>query len=94
MRRDLSRVRIEREPEPLHKTARERRPVDAGVRDQVRVVISHGAIELASAPHAGYAHARTAQARSKIGHLLAQRSGCGRLAVRARQHRHICQFVG
>ena len=87
MRLDLGRVSVEFEPELGHELARQRLPVDCGVRGEMRVVIAYGAVDLARQLHFREQGASTLEARHDIGHFLAQGRRCRRLPMRSSQHR-------
>ena len=87
VRLDLGRVGIEGQPEAFDEALRERRPVDVGIGDHMRVVVADRAIDLAEQLDVGDLPALALEARDDIGDFLAQRGRRGGLAMRARKHR-------
>ena len=73
----------------LHEALGEARPVDLRGGGHVRVEVAGGAVDLAEQLDRGEAPARAPQAMRDVRHLLAERGGRGRLAVGAREHRHV-----
>jgi len=69
-------------------------PVDSRVRDDVRVVVAHGAVHLAQDLDRGDAVTRRLQAHHHVGDLLAHRGGAGGLAVGAAEHGHVGVGLG
>jgi len=69
-------------------------PVDVGVGRQVGVVVAHGAVDLAQQRHGGYLGDLALQAVDDVGQFLAQGGRRRRLAMGARQHRHVGEAVG
>ena len=67
-------------------------PVDARVGRQVRVVVAHGAVDLAQQRYSRDLSDLALQAVDDVGQFLAQGGRRGRLAVGARQHRHVSEL--
>ena len=64
-------------------------PVHVRIGGQVGVVVAHGTVDLAEQRHGGHLGNLALQAIDDVGHFLAQGGGRCRLAVGARQHRHV-----
>ncbi len=75
MRLDLRGVGVVIEPQAFHETLRETAPVEFRIGDGMRVVVAHGAIDLARHFQRDELLALTLQARHYIGQFLAQRAG-------------------
>jgi hypothetical protein len=87
VRLDLRRVGVELEPETGDHLRGEPLPVDVGIGGDVRVVVADRAVRLALERHALDRRDLPLEARVDVGHLLAERRRCRRLAMRAREHR-------
>ena len=85
---DLRGMGVPGQPEIFHEFTRDAGPVDVGAGGEVGTVVPHRAVELAQD---GRGRERVELAFETDGedrHLLADGGGRGRLAVRAREHRH------
>ena len=83
VRLDLRGVRVEFEAEALDEAPAQALPIEIRIGQQVRVVVSHGAVDLAEHADRGNALARTREALHEVRHLLAERGRGRRLPVGA-----------